>query len=204
MSHRAYLFPLWIRLWHFANAVLFLLLLATGLSLHYSNPGAAVLDFNLSQRVHNVSGVLLCINYAVFVVGNIVTGNWWQFVPKPQGYLGRAWLQVRFYIWDIFHGKETPFPATPENNFNPLQQVMYWIIMYLAMPALLITGLIFLWPEFAPEQLFGVDGLVTIAMAHYIIAYGIILFVISHIYLGSCGKKITTHYKSIITGWHEE
>lgn len=204
MSHREYLFPVWIRLWHWANALLFLLLLVSGLSLHYSNPGAAVLDFSLAQRIHNVCGILLCLNYGVFVIGNVITGNWWQFVPDPHGFLGRVWLQTRYYVWGIFQGEAPPFPATADHNFNPMQQFVYWIIMYLALPALLITGLIFLYPEFAPSKLFGVDGLVPIAMAHYIIAYGIILFVISHIYLGSCGKKVSTHYKSMITGWHED
>jgi thiosulfate reductase cytochrome b subunit len=204
MLHRAYLFPLWIRLWHWVNAVLFLLLLISGLSLHYSNSGAAMLDFNLAQRVHNVCGILLALTYTVFVIGNIITGNWRQFLSDPKGYAGRAWRQTRFYLWDIFQGREAPFPATPDHHFNPMQQVVYFAIMYLAMPALLITGLIYLWPEFAPDTLFGVDGLVSVAMAHYIIAYGIILFAISHIYLGSCGKKVSTHYKSIIIGWHEE
>ena len=55
MSHRVYLFPLWIRVWHWTNATLMLLLLISGLSLHFADPAAPVLDFNLAQRVHNVA-----------------------------------------------------------------------------------------------------------------------------------------------------
>ena len=140
----------------------------------------------------------------MFVIGNIATGNWWQYVPQPEGYIQRVWLQIRFYMLDIFLGKPGPFPSTPERNFNPLQQVIYWTIMYLALPCLLLSGLIFMWPEFAPDHLFGLDGLLPVAMAHYVLAYLIILFVVSHVYLGTCGKRVTTHLKSMITGWHEE
>ena len=35
-------YPLWLRFWHWGNAVLFVTLLITGLSMHYSNPGPAL------------------------------------------------------------------------------------------------------------------------------------------------------------------
>jgi thiosulfate reductase cytochrome b subunit len=48
------------------------------------------------------------------------------------------------------------------------------------------------------------DGLIPIAMLHYIVGMLIIAFIIAHMYLGSCGSRVTTHYKMMVTGYHEE
>ena len=45
MSERTYLFPAWIRLWHWLNAVLILVLGITGLSLHFADPKLPLVDF---------------------------------------------------------------------------------------------------------------------------------------------------------------
>jgi thiosulfate reductase cytochrome b subunit len=204
MAHRVFILPLWIRLWHWTNATLILALTLSGLSLHYSTPMAAVLPFSLAREVHNVAGVTLCFAYGVFVIGNIVTGNWWQFVPNPHGYVRRCLIQWKFYLWDIFKGAPHPFPVTPEQNFNPLQQVFYWIVMYLVMPALLVTGLLFLYPEWAPDHILGVDGLLPIAMAHYSIGFLIVCFMVMHVYLATTGKTVLSMVRMMISGWHEE
>jgi len=67
-----------------------------------------------------------------------------------------------------------------------------------------VTGLIFNWPDFAPKQIMGMDGLIPVAMLHYIVGVFIIAFTIGHIYLGSCGSRVSTHFKMMITGYHEE
>ena len=61
------------------------------------------------------------------------------------------------------------------------------MVMYLLMPALLITGIMFLWPELAPDRIMGVDGLLPVAMAHYVLGFFIVLFMLGHIYLGTLG-----------------
>lgn len=50
----------------------------------------------------------------------------------------------------------------------------------------------------------GMDGLIPVAMLHYIVGVFIIAFIIAHIYLGSCGSRVSTHFKMMITGYHEE
>ncbi|MDR3437117.1 cytochrome b/b6 domain-containing protein [Telmatospirillum sp.] len=204
MAHRAYLFAGWIRLWHWTNLVFMLGLTFSGLSLHFADPKVGVIDFNLAQRIHNIFGIALAVSYFFFVVANFATGNWKQFVPKLRGYPGHALLQLRYYLFDIFFGRPAPFPTTPEDHFNPLQKVIYLIVMYVLMPILIITGLMYLWPEMAPDRLFGFDGLLPVAMAHYVVAYFLILFLFAHVYLCTCGTTVTAHFKAMITGWHEE
>jgi thiosulfate reductase cytochrome b subunit len=203
MVNRIYLLAPWIRIWHWTNALLMIILIISGTSLHFADPDAVLLPFALASDLHNIAGIALCVTYAVFVVANIISGNWWQYVPKPHEYLRRLWIQSRFYAFDIFLGKPHPFPPTKDENFNPLQQIVYWSVMYLLMPLLLITGLVFLFPEFAPERIMGVDGLLPIAIAHYIIGFFITLFMLGHIYMATLGPTPTTLLKMMITGWHE-
>jgi len=204
MARPVVLFSPWIRLWHWTNVAFMLGLIVSGLSLHFADPKVGVIDFNLAQRVHNIFGIALSVNYIFFVVANITSGNWQHYIPKLRGYPGQAAKQLRYYLWDIFLGRPSPFPTTPEDHFNPLQKVIYLVVMYLLMPILIVSGALYLWPELAPDRLWGVDGLLPVAMAHYTVAYLIVLFMCVHLYLGTCGKTPTAHFKSMITGLHEE
>lgn len=203
MTERIYLLPLWIRLWHWSNALLIITLAVTGLSLHFASPSFQVMEFALAVRIHNVAGLALAGLYGLFVVANALSGNWWQYVPKPPGILHRCWRQTRHYCWGVFKGEPEPFPVTRAVNFNALQSLIYWLVMYVMLPVTIATGLIYLSPQFSPPDVFGFDGHLIVAMLHYLSAVGIMLFAIAHIYLGSMGAKVTSMYKTMITGWHE-
>ncbi|HRE17408.1 MAG TPA: cytochrome b/b6 domain-containing protein [Rhodocyclaceae bacterium] len=201
---RIYILPGWVRAWHWTNALLIITLCVTGISLHFANDKLPLVEFSLAVRVHNVAGVLLVGLYTFFVIANALTGNWWQFVPKPPGILERCWRQTRFYLWGVFQGEHEPFPVTHEENFNTLQALTYWFMIYMVLPVIVVTGLIFLYPQFAPTEIFGMDGLLPIAMLHYISAASILAFLIAHIYLCTFGKKVSSTFKTMITGWHEK
>lgn len=203
MTNRVYMLRPWIRLWHWSNALAIIVLSVTGISVHFSDPNLPLVEFSLAARIHNVAGIALAGLWVIFVVGNIVTGNWWQYVPKPPGILGRCLKQMQYYGFGIFKGEPEPFPPTPEVNFNALQAITYWTIMYLVLPVMIVTGLVFMYPQFAPDTLFGLDGLLPIALLHYICAAVVILFAVSHIYLGTMGPKVSSLFKMMITGWYE-
>lgn len=204
MSHRIYLLPTWLRVWHWTNAALMIVLAITGASLHFAGEGPFLVPFSLAAKIHDVAGVALLCAYGFFVLANIVTGNWWQYVPKPPGVLARCWRQTVFYGWGIFKGEPHPYPPTPEANFNALQAVVYWVIMYLVVPTVVVSGLVFLFPDLAPARLFGLDGLLPVAMIHYLAGVVVTLFMLAHIYLGTTGVRPTSLFKMMITGWHEE
>lgn len=203
MSGREYLLPLWLRLWHWTNAALMIVLAVTGASLHFADPELKLVPFSLAARLHDIAGLALVATYVFFVIANIVSGNWWQYVPKPPGVLHRCWVQTRYYMWGIFRGEPHPYPPTKEVNFNALQAVVYWTIMYVAVPVVIVTGLVFFFPALAPSQMFGLDGLLPIALLHYVAGAAVILFMVSHIYLGTMGVRPTSLFRMMITGWHE-
>jgi thiosulfate reductase cytochrome b subunit len=203
MSDRIYLLPVWIRAWHWTNAALIVTLIITGVSLHFADPALPLVEFSLAARIHNIAGLGLAGLYGLFVVANIVSGNWWQYVPKPPGILRRCAVQARFYAWGIFKGEPHPYPPTREANFNALQALVYWAIMYLVMPTVVATGLIFLYPQVAPDRIFGMDGLLPVAVLHYLAGAAITLFMLAHMYLGTTGVTVTSLFKMMVTGWHE-
>jgi len=203
MSTRIYLLPPWIRLWHWTNALLIITLAVTGYSLHFADPNLWLVPFSLAAKLHDIAGISLVALYAFFVVANIVSGNWWQYVPKPPGVLHRCVVQARYYAWGIFKGEPHPYPPTREANFNALQALVYWFIMYLVLPTVLVSGLVFLYPEFAPDRLFGLDGLLPVAILHVLSGTAIVLFMLAHMYLGTTGVTLTSLFKMMVTGWHE-
>jgi thiosulfate reductase cytochrome b subunit len=204
MSERIYLLPLWIRLWHWTNALLIITLAVTGISLHFADPKLPLVEFSLAARIHDIAGIALVAVYSLFVVANIVTGNWWQYVPKPPGVLHRCWVQGKWYMIGIFRGEAHPYRVSEEQNFNALQAISYWVIMYMVLPVMLASGVVFLIPELAPEHFFGLDGLLPVAVLHYLTGAIIVMFMIAHIYLGTTGKTATSMFKTMLNGWHED
>jgi thiosulfate reductase cytochrome b subunit len=203
MTERVYLLPLWIRLWHWSNALLIIILCVTGFSLHFAAADAPLVEFSLAVRIHNMAGVALAGLYCLFVVANAISGNWWQYVPKPPHILQRCWLQLRFYCWGVFQGEGEPFPVTREVNFNALQSLIYWLVMYVILPICIVSGLVYLMPTYVPAELFGFDGHLVVALVHFFFATLILWYLIAHAYLATLGATATGMIKTMITGWHE-
>ena len=72
--------------------------------------------------------------------------------------------QNAYVAFGIFKGAPPPTVPTPEKKFNVLQQATYLLVMYVAMPFLIVTGIAFFFPEMAPEQLFGMDGVLNLLL----------------------------------------
>jgi thiosulfate reductase cytochrome b subunit len=202
MAERSYVVPLWLRLWHWTNALLFLTLLVTGVSLHFATPESPLIPFAAARTVHNVAGIALSILYAALIVANAFTGNGRQFLPRPSGFAERLKRQQAFYASGIFKGEARPFPMTPERKFNPLQQIAYLAVVYGAMPVLIASGFLFMFPELAPDRLLGMGGLWPIAVVHYLIGLFLTVFLIGHVYMATAGETVLSEIKMMITGWH--
>ncbi|MBF0160445.1 MAG: cytochrome b/b6 domain-containing protein [Magnetococcales bacterium] len=206
-SKQLYLYPLWLRLWHWGNAVLFLLLLISGVSLHFTDSQGALLPFRTALMLHNSCGLLLAVLYGLFVVVNWRSGNVRHYRPRYEHW--RQWLaalqrQALFYGVGIFRGEPHPFPATAEQKFNPLQQLTYLLVVYLGLPLLIISGIWYLFPDQAPDQVLGWGGVWPVALFHYLVALFLTLFLLGHLYLATAGPTLTGELRKMITGWADE
>lgn len=205
MKHKLYLYPKWIRAWHTINALLFIILIMTGLSMQYTGKDNAgyIITFAKAVRWHNVAAFILTANYIFFVAGNVLTRNGKYYrIEKPGGWPDLL-KQLRYYAFGMFKKKNPPFQVTEERKFNPLQKFTYVIAMYIGMPLLILSGMVLLFPEIAINRLFGMSGLVLNDILHITMGFLLSVFMIVHIYTCTLGEKPGTLFKGMITGYHE-
>ncbi|MEA1878867.1 MAG: cytochrome b/b6 domain-containing protein [Bacteroidota bacterium] len=202
MEEKVYLYPVWIRLWHLLNALLCLMLILTGLSMQYSEPGTGLIRFDIAVTIHNVCGVILTISYFVFIFGNLFTKNGRHYRLEPIGLFKRLWIQARYYAYGFFKKENPPFPIGLEQKFNPLQKVSYAFIMYLFVPIILLTGWGMLYPETIIANYLGINGYQATDLLHIASGFVMSVFLIIHLYFATMGAKPLSHYKGMITGYH--
>lgn len=199
-----YLYPKWLRLWHVINAVLFLILIVTGLSMQYTgkaNP-PYVVGFAKAVKWHNFAAILLIINYIFFVTGNLLTKNKRFYKIERKNFISDLIRQFKFYSFGMFKGEKHPFPVTEDRKFNPLQKLTYVLAMYVAIPLLIISGVGLLFPEITLTKFFDVSGLVLTDILHITMGFCLSIFMLIHIYTCTLGDKPTSLFWGMITGYH--
>jgi thiosulfate reductase cytochrome b subunit len=198
---KLYFYPFWLRIWHAVNAVGIILLIITGISMQ-SGFESSFIEFGLAVNLHNISGIVVSLNYLLFFVGNIVTKNFKFYLIKPQGFLKRPMKQIYYYSFGMFRGMKPPYPLSDKRKFNPLQKYAYVSVMYLFIPFVIISGFALLFPETIIEKVYTISGIFLTAVVHSAVGFFISIFLIIHIYVASIGKSPIENFKSIITGWH--
>jgi len=199
-----YLYPKWLRIWHLINALLFLILIVTGLSMQYTDLDNSmyVVGFAKAVKWHNYAAFILTANYVVFVLGNSFTKNGMYYRIRRENFWSDLMKQLRYYSFGMFKGEKHPFPVTEDRKFNPLQKVTYVLAMYLGMPVLIVSGFVLLFPEVAMDNVFGMSGLVLNDILHIATGFFLSIFMIIHIYTCTLGAKPTSLFWGMISGYH--
>jgi len=70
------------------------------------------------------------------------------------------------------------------------------------MPMIIVSGYLLMFPETAPNEIFGMGGVWPMALLHIVTGYFLSLFMFGHIYLGTTGHTAGELFKSMIDGWH--
>ncbi|HPE43422.1 MAG TPA: cytochrome b/b6 domain-containing protein [Bacteroidales bacterium] len=203
MSKRIYLYPIWLRFWHAINALMFLILLATGLSMQYSNPDWPLIRFDLAVQFHNIAGIIVSFNYLIFLLGNLTTSNGAYYKINWKTLISDLIKQMNYYLFGVFKKQATPFPVNEERKFNPLQKFTYVLTMYGMMPVIIITGLALLFPELIIEKVFQSSGIFLTALLHTVIGFMLSMFLVIHVYFSTMGSSPVSNFKSMINGYHE-
>jgi len=198
-----YLYPRWLRVWHWINALLFLVLMYTGASMHFGE-GGWLMPFDLAVTVHNTAGILLTLGWIGFAIGNLTTENGRHYRIHLSGFVDRLIVQGRYYAQGIFRNEPHPFHVSAGMKFNTLQQLSYLGVMFGLMPLLILSGWAFLFSVSLPETLLGLPSVWLVAMAHLTLAYLLVLFLLVHMYIITTGETVTTNLRAMITGWHRE
>jgi thiosulfate reductase cytochrome b subunit len=201
---KIYLYSKWVRVWHAINALSIIILIVTGISMHYSAKENSFIPFDLAVSFHNLFSGLLIFNYLYFIISNLLTKNGKAYQIKRNNFLKKLALQSKYYLIGYFKGDPKPFPISKEMKFNPLQQVTYSVTMYFLVPLVILSGIGMLFPESIIEKFTTATGIQLIAVFHTVIGFLVSLFLIVHIYVASVGKHPLRNYRSIISGYHED
>lgn len=203
---RIFLHPLAVRIWHWVNALGFIILIITGAQIRFGNV-MHLFSFETAVKVHSWLGFILLANYFIWLVYYLVTGNVKIYIPPlnhPIAFAKKALVQAKFYGWGIMVGDENPHHSTFDNKFNPMQQVSYLMIMVALIPVQIITGL-FLWDP----HLFGptvnlIGGIQIADLIHVLLWIFFSAFIIVHFYLATLGHTPMAHIIAMFSGYEEE
>ncbi len=196
-TQRVLIYKRFERFWHWAQAILVILLAVTGLDIHFA--GIDILGFDLAVRMHMhlAWAFLILIVFAIF--WHFTTGEWRQYVPT------RLFLRemIEFYLIGIFRNAPHPVKKTLVAKLNPLQRLAYLSLKILLIPCLVTTGLLYSCHYYWPMLGLGGLSLRTVAILHTLSAYLMIAFVLAHIYLTTTGQTPLSNLKAMITGWED-
>jgi thiosulfate reductase cytochrome b subunit len=196
--------PLPVRIWHWTNAIGFVLLILTGLQIRYAD-AVAVMGFKTAVNLHNMVGLVLVINYFVWLAFYLFSDKIVVYHPElsPSKYFRHALSQIAYYGYGIFKGQPNPHHGTEYRKFNALQSITYQIIMILLVPIQFYTGVV-LWDlnRFAGtvELLGGVRVVDTVHVALFVFFVG---FIFVHVYLATLGRTAGEHLKGMLTGYED-
>lgn len=202
--HKLYINPLPVRIWHWANAVGFVLLIATGVQIRYLDL-IQVVPFRTAVVAHNWVGFVLIANFFLWLGFYLFTDKIKVYHPElsPTKYFRDSFRQLQFYGYGIFRGRPNPHHVNAYRKFNALQSMSYQIIMLLVVPIQFFTGVL-LWDvaRFSSmvEMLGGVRVVDTVHVLIFIVFTG---FIFIHSYLASLSQAPWAHFKAMITGYEE-
>jgi len=201
---RIYVNPLPVRIWHWANAIGFVLMILTGLQIRYLGT-VQVIPFKTAVQWHNWIGFVLIANFAIWLGFYLFTDKIKVYHPElsPQKHFLATFKQMRYYGYGIFRGDPNPHHVSAYAKFNALQSVMYQIVMMLLVPAQFYTGVL-LWDvtRFSGQvEWFG--GVRIVDTVHVLLFIFFCGYIIAHVYLSTLGHTPLAHFKAMITGYEE-
>ena len=201
---KIYLHPLPIRIWHWINAISFIVLIITGLQIRYREL-MGLMKFREAVDIHNFFGFVLIFNFFIWLVYYIVTGKIKIYIPplNLKEFVVGGLRQARYYGYGILMGEPNPHHSTPDNKFNPMQQMAYLAIMMLLIPLQLGSGLL-LWDakRFA-DWINLAGGIKIVDTVHVFLFLFFTAFIFVHVYLATLGHTAMAHIKAMFTGYEE-
>jgi Ni/Fe-hydrogenase b-type cytochrome subunit len=198
---RVYLYSRYERFWHWLQAVLILLLVITGIEIHW--PQMRILGFAGAVDLHNTLAFILLANALFSLFYHLTTGAIQHYLPEPQDFFSMMGQQARYYFKGIFAHEPHPFEKDAEHKLNPLQQIAYLFLLNLLLPLQVITGLLLWGAQRWPEVLRQFGGIALVAQVHTLGAWLFVVFIVVHVYLTTTGHAPLSLIKAMITGYEE-
>jgi thiosulfate reductase cytochrome b subunit len=194
------LYTLHERIWHWLQAGAMILLILTGLAIHYPDRFAWIVRMPTALRYHTWVAAALIVNAFLGAFYHLTAEKYHHFIPRMDDFTGAAVRQARFYLYGIFKGEKHPLDTDPRRKLNPLQKITYLALLNVLLPFQIVTGVLMWGADRWPEQLDRVGGLRVIGPAHTLGSYFFIAFLIGHIYLSTTGPTPLALLRAMISG----
>ncbi len=202
---KVYVNPLPVRIWHWANALMFIILIVTGVQIRYLDL-FSLMSFRTAVVVHNWVAFALIANFFIWLLFYLFSDRNKAYHPEFNivKLADQSLKQMLYYGYGMFRGEPNPHHIDPYNKFNPLQRMLYQILMLLLLPLQFATGLM-LWDvkRFQP-WIDMVGGVRVVDTVHVLIFIFFVFYMFFHPYLATLGHTPTAHIKAMITGYEEE
>jgi thiosulfate reductase cytochrome b subunit len=197
---QVYVYTVYERFWHWLQTFTVLGLIFTGLIIHKPEI-FGVFAFQSVVQVHNILAAIVIVNASLSLFYHVASGEIRQYVPRPRGFVRRIVAQARFYLSGIFRNAPHPFEKAPERKLNPLQQVTYFGLLNVLLPAQVVTGALMWGAQRWPAAALRLGGLPLLAPAHTLIAWLLASFVVLHVYLITTGHTPLASLQAMMLGW---
>ncbi|MEV7526889.1 cytochrome b/b6 domain-containing protein [Agrococcus sediminis] len=177
--------PPWLSWSHFANALLIVLIIRSGLQVRAERKPEAYwtskrtgTKASLTVWLHTSLDVLWVLNGVVFVVLLIATGQWMRIVPTTWEVVPHAisaGLQYATLDWPVEDGWVA---------YNALQQLAYFATVFIAAPLAIITGVRMSgwWPK-GNERLDRAYPIAWARAVHFPVMLYFVVFIVTHVLL---------------------
>ena len=202
---KVYVNPLPVRIWHWANALMFIILIVTGVQIRYLDI-FSLMSFRTAVVAHNWVAFALIANFFIWLLFYLFSDRNKAYHPEFNivKLANASFAQMKYYGWGMFRGEPNPHHIDPYDKFNPLQRLLYQILMLFLLPLQFATGLM-LWDvkRFQP-YIDLVGGIRVVDTVHVLIFIFFVFYMFFHPYLATLGHTPTAHIKAMITGYEEE
>jgi thiosulfate reductase cytochrome b subunit len=200
-----YLTPTPVRIWHWLNALGIVTLCFTGLQIRFPEYANIFGTYKAAIRLHDIAGITVSISFCLWIFYYLVVARNLvkTYVPNIEDIKAGLFQQAFFYFFTYFLGKKNPHTATPDNKFNSIQKVTYFMTMFLLVPLVIVSGLLLM--NVAPLRgwIIMIGGIKFLVDAHYLIACSFFAFLCVHIYMATLGHTPFAHFRQMWTGWEK-
>ncbi|HPS58481.1 MAG TPA: cytochrome b/b6 domain-containing protein [Spirochaetota bacterium] len=196
------IYPVYERIWHWGMAFSVIMLIVTGLEIHFAG-SFTLFGFDNTVDIHNGFALIVAVNAGLSLFYHLATGEIRQYFSIKRGFRSDAIVQVVYYVYGIFRNSRHPFEKSTEKKLNPLQQITYVILLNILFPVQIVTGIMMWIVSVSPAFSSAVDGLTIIAPVHNFFAWLFIAFLAVHLYLVPTGHNVFSNLKAMITGREE-
>ncbi len=196
---KTYIYSAFERFWHWAQAALIIFLGFTGFEIHSSY---SFFGFEKAVSFHNHAAIALLVLTVFAIFWHFTTGEWRQYLPTFENL--RA--QIEYYLWGIFKNAPHPTQKSLLSKLNPLQRLVYLGLKLVIIPLMIVTGLIYLFYRYqSGDEIIklGFVNIELVATLHVIGAFGLVVFLITHLYLITTGHTPTSNLNAMLTGYEE-